>query len=374
MKKTLKILLLSLLFVCLFSFSSKAADFSDVSDDVLSLSNALSDEVKNDLEELGVTSPDVKSLSSLDFEDVMSLISSKIRENAAVPFSAAAIVVSVILLSAVLEMYRSSLRRSSMSEALGAVATLCIASAVVFPVVSLINDSVTVIKATSDLMILYFPVMIAVMAFSGHAAAGTGYFGMVMFVSEIIGQWSSKFIAPMLSLFMGISVSASITREVRLSGLRDLFSKVLKWLIAFAMTLFSAMLTIRSFITTAMDSVSARAVRFTLSSFIPIVGAAVSEAYKTIQGSLNLLRTGAGVFVIIAILVAFLPIVLRCLLWMLSMSLCRTVSDIIGTSEVSDILTSVSSVLSVLFAVTVSVISVFVISTAVLISLGSGSS
>ena len=151
-----------------------------------------------------------------------------------------------------------------------------------------------------------------------------------------------------------------------------MLSKVIKWLIAFTMTVFSALMTIRGMITTAYDSVTARAVRFTMSSFIPIVGAALSESYKTIQGSINLLRTGAGVFVILAILVVFLPSILRCLIWMFSLSLCKTIGEIIGVSSPISMLSSVSSVVSTVFAITVCIMSVFVISTALLITLGGG--
>ena len=174
-------------------------------------------------------------------------------------------------------------------------------------------------------------------------------------------------------MFLGVSLCTTSVPSLKLDSLTDLFSKTIKWLLSFSFTIFSALLTFRTLITTSIDNVSTRAVRFTMSSFVPVVGAALSEAYKTVQGSILILKNGIGVFVILAVAIVFLPIVLRLLLWSFALNFCKTISEILGVTVPCRLLKSMSTVLSVLLAVVLCVMALFVISTALIITVGGNS-
>lgn len=350
----------------------KAQEYSDLEKSVDSLYNSLSTDVQEDLKSIGASSADIFALNDVTFESVMNLISDKMAQQSKGPFASSTVVISILILNALIDSYRDSLKQSSMNEVLSVVSTLCITTSLVLPVIDLISVCVSTITDAADFMLLYIPIMVAILTFSGQAVSSASYYSFMVLACQGVSQLSTKFISPLLSVYLGFCVSSSITDRVNLKGFCQMFSKVIKWLIAFLMTVFSALMTIRGMITTAYDSVTARAVRFTMSSFIPIVGAALSESYKTIQGSINLLRTGAGVFVILAICVVFLPVVARCLMWMLSVNLTKSIGEVIGVTTPINMLSAVSSVISTVFAITVCIMSVFVISTALLITLGGG--
>ncbi len=356
------------------SFSSHAKEILDIEQSVDNLKKSLSPQVLEDLNKIGADSYDIAELDDVNFESILSLVFNKVEDESTTPLSSGAVVISILILTALLESYRDSLRHTSMQEVLSVVSTLCIVSALAFPVIKLIENSVATITDASNFMLLYIPIMIAILSFSGHAVTGASYYSLMVMVCEGVAQLSTKFIAPMLNVYLGFCVSSSICDRVNLKSFCAMLSKIIKWLISFLMTVFSALLTIRGMITTAYDSVTARAVRFTMSSFIPIVGAALSESYKTIQGSINLIRTGAGVFVILAILVVFLPTIISCVCWLFSLNLCKSVGETVGVSSPINLLTTISSVVSTVLAITVCIMALFVISTALLITLSGGAS
>lgn len=362
------------LIILMSVISAGAQEISDLEKSVNDLMNSLSDEVKEDMASIGADSTDLLTLSDISFDSVMNLILDKLSDNSAAPLTACGAVIAILLINALLDSYKDTLRMSSMKEVLSVVSTLCITSTLVLPIIDLISDSVATITDASNFMLIYIPIMVAILTFSGQAVTGASYYSLMVLACQGVSQISTKFISPLLNVYLGFCVSSSITDRVNMKSFCSMFSKVIKWLISFTMTVFSALMTIRGMITTAYDSVTARAVRFTMSSFIPIVGAALAESYKTIQGSINLLRTGAGVFVILAICVVFLPSVARCLMWLLSINLCKSVGEIIGVTTSLNLLSSVSSVISTIFAIIVCIMSVFVISTALLITLGGASS
>lgn len=139
-------------------------------------------------------------------------------------------------------------------------------------------------------MLAFVPVMVMIMSSTGHAVSGASYYAMMIGAGEGVGQLSSKVIVPFLNMFLGVSVTASVCSESKLTGITSIISKAVKWVLGFVMTVFTAVLSFKQMITTSVDDVSTRAVRFTLNSFIPIVGSALSDAYKTVQGSVNLLN------------------------------------------------------------------------------------
>lgn len=352
--------------------STYAQDISELEKSVDDLKSSLSKEVQEDLDSLGASASDISSMSEISFDSVMSLIFSKLSNESKGPLSSSAIVIAVLIITALMDSYKDALKQSSMNEVINVVSTLCITTAIVLPVIDLISDCIATVTDAADFMLLYVPIMVAIVTFSGNPVSGASYYSFMVLACQGVSQISTKLISPLLNIYLGFTVSSSLTDRVNLRGFCNMFSKVIKWLIAFLMTVFSALMTIRGMITTAYDSVTARAVRFTMSSFVPIVGAALSESYKTIQGSINLLRTGAGVFVIIAICVVFLPVVMRSLVWLLSINFCKSIGEVLGVTTPINMLDTVSSVISTVFAITVCVMAVFVISTALLITLGGG--
>ena len=276
-----------------------------------------------------------------------------------------------MLICSLLSSYKNSLS-SELSSSLGIAAVLCATCTAALPVIEVISDMSTVVKTASSFMLAFVPVMVMIISSTGHAVSGASYYAMMIGAGEGVGQLSSKVIVPFLNMFLGVSVTASVCSESKLTGITSIISKAVKWVLGFVMTVFTAVLSFKQMITTSVDDVSTRAVRFTLNSFIPIVGSALSDAYKTVQGSVNLLKSGLGIFVIVSIAFVFLPIILNSLLWIFTLSSGKLLAEILGINQVKDLLEGVGTVLSTLLAIVLCIMSVYIISTALVLLMGGG--
>lgn len=371
MKKLLLILSL-LTFMCLLSPRVSAAEIHQFDNSIEELKNTVDDETSDNMEKLGVSDINITSLKDVSVCETISLIGDMIAENASGPFSSCVILIAVILLASLLESYTFSLRYVDTKDVLNVVSSLMIILTLVTPVTQLIQTAVAAIKGTASTMLLYIPIMMGIMAFGGHVVSSGAYYTTVMAASQGISLLSSSFFAPIMNCLLAVSVTCAISDRVKLSGVCELIAKTLKWTITFVMTIFAALLSVQGIASNAADSVASKAVRFSLSSFIPIVGSSVSEAYKSIEGSLNLLRSGVGVFVIIVIILTFLPVILQILLWQFSVMIAKTAAELFNVTATVTIMNAVSSVLSVMLAIIASITSVFVISSGVLLSIGGG--
>ena len=380
MKRFALILLSLLLTICsCVTVSAKESEENNYAEElsenlqVNDLYSHLPDEVKSALHDLGINKVQADEIASVRFSDSLKLVSKIAKDQSLAVFASLSVIIAVILLYALVEGFLQSMTSTTMQEVLSVVCTLCIGCALVLPITDVIDSADEAVQVSSEFMMIFVPVMVAVLVSCGKALSGSGYYSMMIFTAEGIAQLTSKIITPSLNVFLGVSLCTTIVPSLKLDSLTDLFSKTIKWLLSFSFTIFSALLTFRTLITTSIDNVSTRAVRFTMSSFIPVVGAALSEAYKTVQGSVLILKNGIGVFVILAVAIVFLPIVLRLLLWSFALNFCKTISEILGVTVPCRLLKSMSTVLSVLLAVVLCVMALFVISTALIITVGGNS-
>ncbi len=348
-----------------YGYSDEMADALGIDE----LYGKLSPQVRDSLRRMGL-SDGIDLLSDVTFSSVINeLLSVSVSQGAGL-LKSLSLIISVLLLYSITESFSQSITAGAMKDVLSVVSALCIAGALVVPVTDVIDAASSAIITASDFMLMFVPIMLAVLVSCGRSLSGAGYYSLMVFAAEGISQLSAKFITPMLNVFLGVSICSTIVPQVKLESITDLFAKTIKWLLSFSFTIFSALLTFKTLISTSIDSVSTRAVRFTMSSFIPVVGAALSEAYKTVQGSVNILKNGIGVFVIFAVAVVFLPVILRLLLWNFSLSICKTVSQILSLGVPLRMLSGVSTVLSVLLATLLCIMALFIISTALIITAG----
>ena len=376
MKKTVVFLLFLLIFIFILPNHANAVEENKTFESLLNQSNAeslieqLPKSSKDSLKNIGADTADIYKLSNLSLFDFIKEILSVFAGQATAPLKTIGTVLAIMLLYAVFDSYKDSLKISPTQQVLDTVVTLCITCAIVVPVTSVIASSTSAIKSAGTFMLSYIPIMAVVLIASGRQLAGSSYYASMILAGEGVVQISSNVITPVLSGFLGISVTSAVTPNINLKGVTQLLNKLIKWSLAFIMTVFSAFLTFKSIIATAVDNVSVRAVRFTLSSFIPIVGSALSEAYKTVQSSVNMLKSGIGVLVIIAVGFIFLPVISQCLIWMISLNISKSVGEVLNLTLPCTLIGNVISVISTLFAVITCIMSVFIISTAVILMAG----
>ncbi len=370
MKKTISVIMM-ILFLIMISSVSVSAEETNFLYDLSSVYESLSEEAKESLHNIGAESADPNILSEISFSSIVAEILNIASDNIASPLKGLITIISLILLCSILSAYKNTLS-NDVSNAINIVSALCITSSVAMPAISVIKSAGTVIEVSSNLMLAYIPIMVVIMSTSGYAVSGASYYTIMIAAGEGIGQLASKVIVPLLNMFLGISITTSVSPDINLSGFTNIISKVIKWILGFAMAIFTSLLTFKQLISTSLDTISTRAVKFTLSSFIPIVGSALSEAYKTVQGSVGLLKTGSGIFVILSVVIVFLPIIMQSLMWILTLWVGKSTAEVLSLLQTAKLLESVTTVFSTLVAVMLCIMSVYIISTALVLVMGGG--
>lgn len=372
MKRIFKTILICLVLITALTIDAQAETLEELSSasGAYSLGENLPEEVNDALEQIGISSADFSTTQDLSFTNILGYLLNTAAEEAGEILPSLCAVLAMLLLYSLFAGVFDSVSNPALSSVLSVISALCIACVLMLPVSELIESAGNAIKISANFMLAFIPVMTAILVSAGQTATGGGYCSMMILAAEGVAQFFSKLISPLLSCFLTLGISSSIVPDIKLSSLLGFFSKTVKWLMSFVFTLFTSLLTLKSLYSSSVDNVSARAVRYTMSSFVPVVGGALSEAYRTVHGSVGILKSGVGVFVIIAVITVFIPVIIRLSIWLFAVNMCKCFAETTSLQSPMVMLSSISTVLSLLLSVIFCIIALFIITTALIITIG----
>ncbi len=187
----------------------------------------------------------------------------------------------------------------------------------------------------------FVPVYTGVVAASGKPLSAFAYQSILLTVIQVISYLSSHILIPLICIYLALSISGAATHRIRVGGIANAIRSAVVWCLGLFLTVFVSLLTIKSFVAGATDSVTFRAGKFLVGSLVPIVGSAVSEAMTVVQGSLGVIRTSVGTFGILIIVMTFLPAIITLFFMNMALKISKAASDALGVSEVSGLLESI---------------------------------
>ena len=331
---------------------------------------ALPDSARGFLDRLYISDFKPDSADNLSAENVISAIGYVFRESIFEPVKILVCIIGIIILTALFDTLKSSDMSAGLEQTLSFVSVLCMSAVLSPAVLSLIGNLTDTIKACSDFMMIYVPVISLLIISSGKPVSGSMFYSTMIYMCSMALRVVSEIIVPFLRCISSVAVITNITDKVSLSGVNDMLRKAVRILLTFCMSVFTAFLTMRSVISVSQDSLSNRAIKFAISNFVPLVGGALSDAYQTVVSCTAVLRSGVGVIAIAAIFAVFLPAVAKCLVWQFTLMIGTAVCDVFSNGRLSSMLSSFSSVISVICSILLSMMVMYIISTAIILIVG----
>lgn len=363
--KIFKIVFLSFVLVVLCGTTVFAENYNI--DGVNEVENSLPDDVKDILDNYDISPNSTDWINSSLNEGVFSHISNFIKTGIKSPIKALgtsmAIVVTVAAISAL----------SSDSEISQNAVFLCGLSLIVFLVVNIystVSAAASAIKGSATFMLSFVPMYAGIIAVSGGVATSAGMSSLLLVACEVSSTLAAYIIVPLMSGYLALSVSTSASPLIKSNSVGDSVKKIALWVLSFITTMFLGVLGVQTAVNATADSLALRTSKFIIGTAVPVAGPALSEAVATVSTSMQLLKSTAGIYGVIALLLLLLPIVIELFLWRVSMMLLGIVSEILDTGRVTSIFKAIDSMLALLIGVTMLIGALFIISLTIVVSVG----
>lgn len=331
------------------------------------LDEALDSETKKLLDSLGIDISSLEGIKAPDVKNVFSVILNCIKNGIKEPLTVAASLIGIMLIFSLINAAVPTENQFG-----GYSVFVCIALGVLLltPVSSLISGTKTVLKSISSFLMVFVPVMAGVTASAGYTATSAGMSALLLGASEIMSQFVSFAFVPLAGGIMCLGICGSVSPFSGLSHICELIKKSALWVLGIATTVFSGVLSMQTSVSAAADNIGIKTSKTVINSMLPVMGPAVSEALSTAGGCLGLLRSGVGIYGVVAIALILLPMAASLLCWRLGILLCSIVSEIFEMKEATALFKSVDFCLAVLVGSLVFLGLIFIISIAVVTKAG----
>ena len=311
------------------------------------LNEAVDDETKQTIAE----DPDLGDPQKLSFSGILSALWNALAEQMTEPLRVFARLCAVIMLSSL----AASMARGGASQTFSAVSVLGSVTVIYGSVYAAFQSVCGFLDRLGEFMLAYIPIYASVTAASGRLTEG----------GELIAFVSNRLIMPFLSVFMALSFTAAINPNLRFSSAAESLKNAVRFTLTALMTIFTGMITIKSFSGAAADGAAARAVKFGASNFIPIIGSSVSEAYSTVYAGVGVIRSSVGTLGIVAAGVMMLKPFAELICIKIVIGMAKLIADLLGACEISELLKSTGYAISAALSTMLCFCMMFIISTAV---------
>jgi len=331
--------------------------------DLSFLSDALPREAEELLRRMGISGADFSGLFAVSFRDVMQGVSGLFRTGAQKPLSFLAAGIGLLLVLCVTDAFGE--KQSALRTFLGSLFLVTVSA---MPLRGVVTAAVSAVRAGSAFVCSLIPGLAAVVAASGSPMLSVVWQTAVFSAAQTVAAAASGFMAPACGMMLGTGVLDCLTPDGGIEGLTQKIRKCAVWIFSALATLFTAFLSLKGVLAGAADTVAAKGVKLAVSSFIPVVGSQLSDAYASVAGSLAAVRSTAGVFAVAGVCAVSLPSAVQLLLWLAALKTLCLLSAVLGQKSAEKLFGAFASALSILHACLLFVTVLYVLSIGIILT------
>lgn len=254
----------------------------------------------------------------------------------------------VLILSAVL---RGLFGESGASQAFSFCATLTMVVVIFFAQRSRFFEISALFETVKSLSLSLLPFMGALYAMGGNVAAAAANHGVMTAFLSLLETVIGSTALPVAGICLSLGLLDALSNRVSLRSLGALIKRTYTWTFSLLMLLLCGVLGLQTTLAKGSDGLAMRTLRFATGSFLPVVGGSVSEALRTVAGSVGYLRSVAGGAALLVLFFAFLPTFVSVLLNRIVFLLCASVAKMLRCDGEEKILSELSSIYGYFMAV-----------------------
>lgn len=334
------------------------------------LPRQLPQDVQTLLEQLDLHTFDPSAYTELGLTQMAQAVADLLYTQSSGPKQTIGMLLAVILLCALFGGLDGAVGNVSLRRTYRGVATLAAGGAVLTPLFSLFSQVWETVQQVTVFLTAYVPTYAAVLVTGGRAVSAVSYQTTLLAAVQLLLWLVRVGVFPLLLVSLALGCVGAVSEGFCLHRLSDTFHKIILWMMGLFSTLFSGLLSLQQMVAVSGDTLSGRVVKFSLSSFVPVVGGVLSEAYNTVVGCSGLLRSTVGAFGVISVVLVVLPPLLTCVCWNVGLQLAGGAAAVFGLTELDTLCRTAAGAVKVLIAVLAVFALLMILSTSVVVSVG----
>lgn len=241
-------------------------------------------------------------------------------------------------------------------------------------VIILASNIVSIIKLTNETvnilnnqMSILFPIILTLLVSMGSVVSVSIFKPIVLILTNVVVFLFNNFLIPILTLMFILTIISGLSKNIKVSKLSNLLLSIFKWSIGIIFTLFSGFLTIQGISAGKYDSISIKTAKFTIKSYIPIIGGYLSDGLDLVVLGSILIKNAIGVAGLLLLFITILSPIFQILIFKFGLQLVSGILETINNDRLSNIVNDCSKILIMPIILILSVSFMYFISLALFI-------
>lgn len=376
MKKVLFLILPLTFIISLVSFDTYAVDdnmqekskeiFQQTEDDLFS---AVDNDTMDALRYFGIDGLDFDKIYSFSLKNIGDFFSDTLKEKLNEVIKTFLMLCGVLLILYAVKTVMGYSGDNDLAETMCSLFLIMLCVSKINPI---INSVLSAINLSSKFILSFVPIYAGVIALCASPASAVTYNTLVLALAEGLSAFSKGMASNIVGAFLALSICFSFNENINLQRLCSAFNRITGVSLGILSSVFTLILSVKGVMSSGVDSLSGKSIKLLVSSTVPVIGSAISQAYSTIIGSLSLIKSSVAVVGIAVCFVINLPVLIFSLLNYASFETVSFVAQASGFTRVSNVLKAFCSAIRFLMLVEVFEFVLVIISTGLMLYVKAG--
>jgi len=252
------------------------------------------------------------------------------------------VIIGIGVISNLLNGVKSKFNEKSTGNLIDLVCFLSVAVLIIGIVSNLIGTTGKAIQSMVSTMNILFPILLTLMVGLGANASAGAFKPIVAIISTYIADFFNYFIVPLFMLSFIFAIISNMSTSIKLDKFSSFISSLFKWSVGLIFTLFFAIFSLQGIAVGSFDSLSVRTTKYTIKSYVPIMGGYLSDGMDLILSSTLLIKNSLGLVGVLLIISTILSPLLEIIIFSLMLKLMSAILQPLGNSKTSNFLSSTS--------------------------------
>ena len=219
-------------------------------------------------------------------------------------------VFAIALLYSVLAGMSSSFLKKQTCDLIAFVCFAAAATVVLVRVSAVAKRAFDCANTLNALMQGAFPIVLTLLTATGGTATASAMAPLMSLLSGAVSSAVTAIVLPLFVAATAIGVVGNISPSVKLDKFRSFLSSAAKTVLAAAFGLFVTLMTVGGISGSIADSVSIKAAKFAVQSYLPLLGGYLSDGFDLVLASVVLVKNSLGAVVALSAIAAIaVPVV-----------------------------------------------------------------
>ena len=238
---------------------------------------------------------------------------------------------------------------------------IIIATLIVKASKNILNLTLESITNINNFMNLLVPILTTLSITTGAITTANLIQPTLLLIINISSNFISKFIVPLVTTSIVLSIISNISDKVQIGRLSKFFKSSVIWILGIILTIFIGVLSLEGTLSASVDGLTSKTAKAAVSNFIPVVGKILGDSVDSVIGCANILKNTVGIIGVIVILsIVVAPLIKIIVLWFY-FKLVASICDIIADKKITNLIEQISDGYKILLGVLSSVSVMFVV-------------